>query len=121
MVATLSSRFENSQNGKDLIGVMRLVASLAIILSIFTFGLVRYWSSLVTNRVLLSGLLKIYVAICFCKFIIVLAAVIVVFETFGEVERWGVGVDPLINQMFPLHMHGTLSSPLPYLHLPVWP
>ena len=110
----IKSFFENSENGKDLIGVMRMVAVLAILLSIFTFGLVRYWSSLVTNRVLLSGILKIYVAICFCKFVIVLAAVIVVFETFGEVERWGVGVDPGINYMLP-HYICTVLFLLPYL------
>ena len=106
--------FDNSKNGKDLIPLMRLVAVLAILLSIFTFGLIRYWSSLVTNRVLFSGVLKIYVGLCFIKFVIVLAAVIVVFETFGEVDRWGVGVDPAINNMLP-HYICTVVFMLPYL------
>ena len=62
----------NSKHG-DMVGIMEMVATLSILLSILTFALVRYWSSLVTNRTLLSGVLKIYVGICFAMFIIVLA------------------------------------------------
>lgn len=111
---SISQFFANSKHGKDMIGIMELVATLSIMLSILTFALVRYWSSLVTNRALLSGILKIYVGITFIMFIIVLAVTIVVFQTFGEVPRWGVGASTETNNMLP-HYISTILFIFPYL------
>lgn len=111
---SIAQFFANSEHGKDMIGIMEMVATLSILMSILTFALIRYWSSLVTNRTLLSGVLKIYVGICFAMFIIVLAVMIVVFQTFGEVPRWGVGVNNETNNMLP-HYICTVLFMFPYL------
>merc|ERR1719230_41610 len=96
--------------------LMYLIAVLGILFGCVTFLMVRYWSSLVSNRFLLSGVMKIYVLCCLIKWIFTIATLIVVFQTFGEVPRWGVGVDRDTNTMLPLYVWTVLFM-FPYMLL----
>lgn len=113
---TVTEFFKSSKHGKRLIDLMYLIAVLGILFGLVTFMMVRYWSSLVSNRFLLSGVMKLYVLCCLVKWIFTIATLIVVFQTFGEVPRWGVGVDRETNSMLPLYVWTVLFM-LPYMLL----
>jgi len=76
----ISTFFENSKHGKDLLALMWLIFTCGFILAFTSLFLLRYWSSFVTNRVLLSTIIKLYVAALFVKFIFTLAAFIVAIQ-----------------------------------------
>jgi hypothetical protein len=87
----------------DVLGWTRSIAIMCFLWGLVSMTIIRYWSSLVTNRVLLSTVLKIMVTIFFIKWILVLIALVTVFNTFSE-YRYGAGASPDVNNMFPFFL-----------------
>ena len=76
--------------------------------------ILRYWSSIVSNRALFSTILKLYVLVFFIKFILVLIALVNVFNTFGTGPRYGTGAGHDANNMLKYYIL-TVVFMLPYL------
>eukprot|EP00605_Chrysophyceae_sp_TOSAG23-4_P002428 GSChrysophyteH1.ASY1.ANO1.2687.1 assembled CDS len=87
----------------DVLGWTRSIAIMCFLWGTTNLLLLRYWASLVTNRVLLSTVLKLMVLVFFIKFILVLVALVKVINTFSE-YRYGAGASPDVNAMFPFYL-----------------
>lgn len=66
---------------------------------------VRNWPSLVTNRALLSSLMRIYMGTCFILFIVALWCACVTFLTFRKVKDWGVSIICVDLSVYSAHLN----------------
>lgn len=80
----------------------RAISIMCLLWAAVNILILRYWSSVVTNRVLMSTILKLMVTVFFVKFILVLVAVVTIINTF-KVYRYGAGATPDVNSMFPMY------------------
>jgi len=90
------------------------VSQMCFVWACATILVLRFWASLVTNRSLLSTILKLYVLAFFIKFILVLIAVITVCSVFNAGPRYGTGADPDVNTMLKYYLL-TVVFLVPYL------
>lgn len=77
---------------------MWLISFPTCILSIVNMLAVRNWASLTTNRTLLGGLLRVYLAVCFGMFVFTLWFACALFMTFGHIKDWNVRLVFIYNQ-----------------------
>ena len=102
------------EQSSGILGWMDFTSTICFIWSGVTIVILRFWSSLVTNRMLLSTILKIYVLALFVKFILVSSAVASVFNTFGSGPRYGAGASADANNMLKYYILIALFL-VPYL------
>ena len=98
----LSQYFIQNNYGSNLQSLMWLCAFGGVIMGVISMVMIRYWSSLVTNRELLSSILKLYMFIFFIFFIFVLWTTCVVFLTFSGVKRWSANED--LKAIYPYYI-----------------
>lgn len=96
------------------LGWMWAVSEMCFVWAGVTVLILRFWASLVTNRNLLSTVLKLYVLAFFIKFILVLVAVITVCNIFNDGPRYGTGADADVNTMLKYYLL-TVVFMIPYL------
>jgi len=83
----------------------------AILLGLISLIAVKYWASLVTNRVLLGNLIRSYMASCVILFICTLWCTCVLFLTFEKVKSWKSTIE--LASIFPCFI-STAVFILPY-------
>lgn len=80
------SHFANSTYGAPLMSLMFLVSIPTLLLGIVSMVVLRYWTSLTTNRQLLVTLSRGYAITCFPIFVFLLWTTCVLFLTFQDVK-----------------------------------
>lgn len=108
----LTNFFDTSTYGTRLLSLWWLTCIIGFIISFVTFFIVYLWPSLVTNRVLLNQILKIYMLINFVNWIFVLATAITTLRTFGEYPRYD--ITPYLLKLQPYYIASVLFL-VPYL------
>lgn len=109
---TLTHFFDTSVYGTRLLSLWWLTCIIGFMISFVTFFIVYLWPSLVTNRVLLNQILKIYMLINFVNWIFVLATAITTLRTFGEHPRYD--ITPYLLKLQPYYISSVVFL-VPYL------
>ncbi len=102
------------KSNSDALGWTNAISVMCLIWATVSILILRFWSSVVSNRTLFSTILKLYVLTFFIKFIFVLVALGSVFNTFGSGPRYGVGAGHDANNMLKYYILTVLFM-LPYL------
>ena len=110
---TVTNFFATSIFGKSLLSLWWLVCIIGFMLSFLTMFIVWGWPSLMTNRVLTSTVLKMYMIIQLVNWIFTLATLVTTFRTFGERKRY-VPAGPLETTLFPYYLVSVFFL-LPYM------
>lgn len=109
---TVTNFFTNSVYGKSLLSLWWLISIIGLLLGLSTMFMIYHWASLVTNRELLSTVLKIYMLIQLVNWIFVLATLVTTFQTFGEHPRYDTSLT--VKTLFPFYLASVFFL-LPYL------
>jgi len=88
-------------------GWTKAISTMCLIWASVNILILKYWSSVVTNRVLFSTILKLMVLIFFIKFILILIAFVTVINIFSF-YRYGAGATADVNHMFPFFISSGL-------------
>jgi len=102
------------QRDSAALGWIEAVSQMCFVWAAVTVMVLRFWASLVTNRALLSTILKLYVLAFFIKFILVLVAIVTVCNVFNSGPRYGYGAGPDVNVMLKYYLL-TVVFMIPYL------
>ena len=81
-----TSYFSHYRNGSSLLGIQYGISILALLQASANFYAIKHWASLTTNRDLLAKFLQIYQGFILLYFILTLASIIKVFQTFENVS-----------------------------------
>lgn len=92
------SHFNDAKYGAKLLELLFLGSIPTFVLGVFSAFILRYWTSITTNRKLLVALARAYAVFCLPVFVFLLWTLVAMFLTFQEAE-WT--VDPMLQLILP--------------------
>lgn len=94
--------FTINKAGAPLQPLMWLSGVPGFFLGVVSMYILKYWASLCTNRLLLTNMMRVYMAVLAAYMFIVTYTVAVLFITFGKIERWTDSL--LLARIFPFYV-----------------